>query len=153
MQVDLNTVNTQIQQAMPLIKAGTQVMNNAAPGEFEWLDKIANMLDKVTQFAKLYQEQARPASPQSQGDQQTIPRDLGITELPPQPLHPQQIATPQQENKMNMIMKVMIPIIEAHLDNCIKINPKMSAGEVIARIDFLDVTELKKLLNDNKAKL
>ena len=152
MEVTLDTVNTAVKSSMPIVKAALGT-NPSNPSELEWIDKIANILDKVTQFAKVYQSQAQGGQGgQSRQDLQGAaerqpPTGYIETRLAP---HPETRDTTERENQMKVI-KLLIPVFEQYIDKCIKENPNMTIGEAIARLDIINISDAKAMLLQYKA--
>jgi hypothetical protein len=141
MEVTLDTINAGIKTGMPLVKAITGDMTS---GDLAWIDKIANILDKVTQFAKVYQQ---AQGGQSQNEALRDPPEGMIIENPSFRQLPE--AQPKEGNNMDAI-KILIPIFEQFIDKCIAENPKMSIGQAISRMDIINISEAKQLLNKYK---
>ena len=152
MQVDLETVNTAVKSGMPILKAATSATGQTGQ-DFEWLDRIAKILDSVTQFAKVYQNQ-RQGGQGGQGTQDVIERQPpnGYIE---QRLAPQVAERPIQpdntdKEKQMQLIKLFIPIFDAYIDKCIAENPKMSIGEAISKLDIINITDAKQMLTQYK---
>jgi hypothetical protein len=159
MEVTLETVNTLVKTSMPIVKAALDT-NSQNPSDFEWIDKIANILDKVTQFAKVYQSQAQGGQG-GQGTQAVLdrqpPNGYIETRLAPQPSfdgHPKDVPetrdTTERDNQMKVI-KLLIPVFEQYIDKCVKENPNMTIGEAIARLDIINISDAKAMLLQYKA--
>lgn len=135
--LDLETINTGV-------KAVTSVLvDSNTANEYAWLDRIANLLDKVTQFAGVY-KQMQTTQPQAQADRH--PPD---NFQPPRPQPAGTIGQPLEaakDKKAMQMLKFVIPVLDTYLDKCIKENPQMTIGEAIAKLDIMHVTELKELM-------
>lgn len=143
-QVDLETVNNTVKTALPVLRAAA---GDGAENDFAWIDRIANLLDKVTQFAQVYRQQfsgqnTTDAAQARQIDIEIERRDPAVVrETAPPPVLP-----PQGENKAMQAIKLVLPIIEQYLIRCQAENPKMPLGEVISRLDIINVSETLDLL-------
>ena len=146
-QVDLNTINSQVKQFLPVIKTAASALPNVKSGEMDTLDKIAQLLDTVTKFMTQYNE-AQAGKPAAQAERE-----------PPDGVYPDKIVppdklvaptTPPQSGKQALILQILIPVLEQHLNYCIEINPKMPLGEAISKISFINVSDLKDLLSGIK---
>lgn len=152
-QIDLETINSSVKTAMPLVKAGLG-MTGQTNNDFAWVDKFADILDKVTQFAKVYQAQAA-GQPQAQAEREPPPDYMVEINRTQPPMIPQktQVTPPMGDNMLIKIAKFMIPVFEQYLTKCLKENPNMLIGEAISKLDILTVNEAMGLLAQYKASL
>ena len=146
MQVDLDTVNTGVKSAMPIIKA---VSGQQQSNEFEWLDRLANILDKVTQFAKVYQQGGLGGQSRQEQINGIPPQNYVETRLaPPMPIN--DVRVNEDKDKQMQVIKLLIPIFEQYIDKCIAENPKMSIGEAISKLDIINISDAKEMLRQYK---
>jgi hypothetical protein len=141
MQVDLGTINKNVKAIAPIVKAAAAGLSENE-NDFAWVDKFANLIDKVSQFAELYKNSQTPPITDRQID--TVIERAAPSQLPPPP------PMPQPESKSMQAIRFVIPIIEQYLVRCIKENEKMPIGEVIAKLDIMTASEAYELLQKYK---
>jgi hypothetical protein len=146
---DLTAINKTVQDSMPVVKAAvTGLSDNPASNDFAWIDRIVNLLDKVTQFAGTYKSMSAPVQAQAieQTREQNQPLEYRAVPVKSQapPLNN------EDKEKQKMLTNMIIKVFETHLEKCIKENPSMPIGEAISKLDFINVCEAKELIQGMK---
>src|SRR4030042_3174868 len=128
----------------------TQAVQPDGGSFWDKLPKIIDGVNSMLETAAKYQQQVKGGGaplPLGRADvfnERPAPREPQPKQIPPQP--GTENLTKGIDENMNAILNAFIQELGLHVEKCRKENPNMTAGEVISKIDFLDVTQLSGLL-------
>jgi hypothetical protein len=142
-EVDIVTINNAVKTYAPIAKA---LIPTVSPNtNVDWIDKVSGLLDNLVKVAALYQQ----AQPQRQADKMENVREVeqaGEVRLPP----PTKTTNNMMESKQMQVIKLIMPMIGAYVEKCMKENPKMPLGEALAKLDIINISDVNEILNQYK---